>query len=101
VSINKAHSHKINFANDLHTQELTKLEEEIAQFDSVLDRIQRLMPEDMRVYDHIAQTRDAMFRLQQSMRGCEIVEFACSGLDDTTTTTTEEDIDYFSWRRDD
>jgi hypothetical protein len=55
------------------------------------------MPDDMRVYDYIAHVRDAMFRLQQSMHGCEIVEFACSGLDDTTTTI--EDIDNF--QRDD
>ena len=35
------------------------------------------MPEDMGVYGHIVQVRDAIFRLQQIMHGCEIAEFAC------------------------
>jgi hypothetical protein len=76
---------------------ISRLEEEICRFDAVLDSIQKLMPEDMGVYDHIVQVRDAMFRLQQSMHGCEIVEFVCSGLDDTTATSTDDSF----WRRDD
>jgi hypothetical protein len=55
---------------------LTKLEQEIASFDSVLDWIQKLMPDNMRVYDYVVQARDAIFRLQQAMRGLEIIEFA-------------------------
>jgi hypothetical protein len=76
---------------------ISRLEEEICRFDAVLDSIQKLMPEDMGVYDHIVRVRDAMFRLQQSMRGCEIAEFACSGLYDTTATSTDDSF----WRRDD
>jgi hypothetical protein len=91
--LDKSHTHKINFAKDLRAQKLTKLEEEICRFDAVLDSIQKLMPDDMRVYDYIVQVRDAMFKLQQSMRGYEIVEFACSRLEDITMT---EDIDYYS-----
>jgi hypothetical protein len=77
---------------------ISRLEEEIRRFDTVLDSIQKLLPEYMGVYDHIVQVRDAMFRLQQSMRGCEIAEFACSGLDDITTATSTDDS---FWRRDD
>ena len=53
---------------------ISRLEDEIARFDAVLDHIQKLMPEDLKVYDRIAEARDAAFRLQQ-MRGCEIVVF--------------------------
>jgi len=72
---------------DTHTYnaKISTLEEEICRFDSMLDRLQKLMPEDIRVYDHIVEVRDTIFRLQQSMRGCEIVEFASSGLDDVIT----------------
>ena len=76
---------------------ISRLEEEIRRFDTVLDSIQKLMPEDMGVYGHIVQIRDAMFRLAQSMHGCEIAEFACSGLDDITATSTDDSF----WRRDD
>jgi hypothetical protein len=76
---------------------ISRLEEEIRLFDTVLDSIQKLMSEDMGVYDHIVQVRDAMFGLQQSMHGCEIAEFACSGLDDTTATSTGDSF----FRRDD
>jgi|SRR5215218_155373 len=55
---------------------ISRLEEEIRRFDCILDRIQKLMPEDMRVYNDIVQARDAIFRLQQIMHGCETVEFA-------------------------
>ena len=85
---------------DTHSYDvkISRLEEEICRFDAVLDSIQKLMPEDTGVYGHIVQIRDAMFRLQQSMHGCEIAEFACSGLDDITTATSTDDS---FWRRDD
>jgi hypothetical protein len=68
---------------------LTKLEEEIARFDSVLVRIQNLMLDNLRVYEYVVQTRDAIFRLQQAMRGLEIIEFAEPWLDpeDVVKTT--------------
>ena len=61
---------------------LTKLEEEIIRFDSVLDRIQKVMPiHDLRVYDKIAHVRDVIFQLQQMLHNCEIVEFAAPWID--------------------
>ena len=74
--VDKSHTHKINFATDLGAQKLTKLDEEIVRFDSVLDRIEKLMPEDLKVYDRIVEVRDAIFRLLQHMRGLDILEFA-------------------------
>jgi predicted ATP-dependent serine protease len=78
---------------DTHSYDvkISRLEEENWRFDAVLDSIQKLMLEDTGVYDHIVQVRDAMFRLQQSMRGCEIAEFAYSGLDDITNATSTDD----------
>jgi hypothetical protein len=62
---------------------ITRLEEEIRCFGSVLDRIQTLMPDDIAVYDYVVQARDAIFRLQQAMQGCEVIDStpATSGLD--------------------
>ena len=61
---------------------LTKLEEEIISFDSVLDRIQKVMPiHDLRVYDKIVHVRDVIFQLQQMLHNCEIVEFAAPWID--------------------
>lgn len=77
---------------------LTLLEEEICRFDRVLDRIQLLMPDDMRVYDHVVQVRDAVFRLQQSLHKCEIIEFACGGLDDVIDASSWSLADLF-WDR--
>ena len=82
----------ISFSSKTKTKKVIKLEEEIAHWDSVLDRIQKVMPEDMRVYDHVVQARDAAFRLQQAMRGCEIVEFATSGLDDMAYSESIADL---------
>jgi hypothetical protein len=55
---------------------ISRFDEDIVRFDSVLDRIQKLMPYDLKVYDKIVEARDKIFQLQQAMRGCEIVEFA-------------------------
>ena len=60
---------------------MTVLEDEIARFDAVLDRIQKLMPQDMKVYDRVVEARDAVFRLQQKMQGCEIIEFCAPWID--------------------
>ena len=62
---------------DTHSYDgkISRLEEEICRFDAVLDSIQKLMPEDMGVYDHIVQVRDAMFRLPAKharMRNCRV-----------------------------
>ena len=78
--VDKSHTHKINFATDLGAQKLTKLDEEIVRFDSVLDRIEKLMPEDLKVYDRIVEVRDAIFRLLQHMRGLDILKSLNPGL---------------------
>jgi hypothetical protein len=75
-----------------HNVKISRLEEEIARFDAVLDHIQKLMPEDLKVYDRIAEARDAAFRLQQQMRGCEIVVFTSSGLDDVAYENAIADL---------
>jgi hypothetical protein len=54
---------------------LAILEHEIVKFDSVLDRIQRHFPSDVRIWDYIANTRDALFRLQQSLHGLDVIDF--------------------------
>jgi hypothetical protein len=40
-----------------------------------MDLIQMHVPEDLKVWNRIAEVRDAVFRLQQQMRGCEIAIF--------------------------
>jgi hypothetical protein len=55
---------------------ISHLDEEICKFDGVLDRIQKLMTNDLKVYDRIVEVRDAIFRLHNQMHGCEVVEFA-------------------------
>ena len=54
---------------------VTKFDDEIRRFDAVMDRILKVIPEDLKVWDRIAEVRDAVFRLQQQMRGCEIAVF--------------------------
>lgn len=74
------------------SNKIIRLEDDIRAFDSTLDRIQKLMPEDISVYDRVSEVRDAIFRLQQAMRGCEVVEFASSGLDDMTYQATLNEL---------
>lgn len=78
---------------------ISQLSLEIARFDGVLDRIQKLMPDDIEIYDRISEARDALFRLQNQMRGCEIVEFASSGLDDMTYQATLNELFWDKNRR--
>jgi hypothetical protein len=73
-------------------KKISRLEDEIARFDAVLDQIQKLMPEDLKVYDRIVEARDAAFRLQQQMRGCEIVVLTNSGLDDVVYENAIADL---------
>lgn len=63
---------------------ISQLDEQIRAFDCVLDRIQILLSDDIAVYDYVVQARDAIFRLQQAIRGCEVIDSppATSGLDD-------------------
>jgi hypothetical protein len=82
----------LTVAEDSHTLnvKLTKLEREIASFDSVLDWIQKLMPDNLRVYDYVVQARDAVFRLQQAMRGLEITEFSAPWIEPNDLFWEEE-----------
>jgi hypothetical protein len=75
-----------------YNSKLTLFEEEICRFDSILERIQKVFSEDLKVYDRVVEVRDALFRLQQQMRGLQIVEFACSGLDDVVYQNTLNDM---------
>jgi hypothetical protein len=67
---------------------ISRLEDEIARFDAVLDHILKLMPEDLKVYDRIVEARDAAFRLQSQMHDCEITEFCNSGMDEAVYQNT-------------
>lgn len=78
---------------------LTKFEDEIKRFDAVLDRILRVMPQDVKVWDRVAEVRDAVFRLQQQLRGCEIAIFAEPWIDpDDIGFPYESPADIF-WER--
>jgi hypothetical protein len=61
---------------------ITRLSEEIQVFDSKLGKIQTLFQDDLKVCDRICEVRDALFRLESQMHGCEITEFCDSGMDD-------------------
>ena len=60
---------------DISVSKLETLELEIVKFDKVLDRIQTYFPEDTRVWDFIADSRTALFRLQQAIHGLDIIDF--------------------------
>jgi hypothetical protein len=50
------------------------------------------MPGDLKVYERISEARNAAFRLQQQMRGCEILVFTSSGLDDVVYENAIADL---------
>jgi hypothetical protein len=56
--------------------QLSSFDREIRNFDVTMDLIQEHMPEDLKVWDRIAVVRDAVFKLQQQLRGVEIEVFA-------------------------
>jgi hypothetical protein len=66
---------------DIKFSYLTKFESEIRRFDTVMDLIQKFMPDDCKVWDRIAVVRDAVFKLQQQLRGVEIEVFAAPWID--------------------
>ena len=68
-------------ATNIKLSYLTKFESEIRRFDTVMDLIQKFMPDDWKVWDRIAVVRDAMFKLQQQLRGVEIEVFAAPWID--------------------
>jgi hypothetical protein len=68
-------------ATNIKFSYLTKFESEIRRFDTEMDLIQKFMPDDWKVWDHIAVVRDAVFKLQQQLRGVEIEVFAAPWID--------------------
>lgn len=87
---------------------LTKLESEIRRFDRVMDLIQKFMPDDCKVWERIAVVRDAVFKLQQQLRGIDIEVFAAPWIDpqdigfpynspaDIFWNRREEDAEYYA-----
>ena len=63
------------------------LEEWICKFDSVLDRIESFMPNDLEVRDRVCEARDALFKLLCQMRGIRIEVFASQWFDSYETQT--------------
>ena len=68
-------------ATNIKFSYLTKFESEIRRFDTVMDLIQKFMPDDWKVWDRMAVVRDAVFKLQQQLRGVEIEVFAAPWID--------------------
>ncbi len=96
-------------AKNIKFSYLTKLESEIRRFDTVMDLIQKFMPDDWKVWDRIAVVRDAVFKLQQQLRGVEIEVFAAPWIDPEDIgfpygspgdifwdRQKEEDVEYFA-----
>lgn len=54
---------------------IAELEHEIVKFDRVLECVLRYFPEDTRIWDSVANSRDALFRLQQSLHGLDVIDF--------------------------
>jgi hypothetical protein len=68
-------------ATNIKFSYLTKFESEIRRFDTVMDLIQKFMPDDWKVWGPMAVVRDAVFKLQQQLRGVEIEVFAAPWID--------------------
>ena len=97
---------------DIKFSYLTKFESEIRRFDTVMDLIQRFIPDDSKVWDRIAVVSDAIFKLQQQLRGVEIEVFAAPWIDpgdigfpyespsDIFWNRREEDPEYYAEEED-
>ena len=93
---------------DIKFSYLTKFESEIRRFDTVMDLIQKFMPDDCKVWDRIAVVRDAVFKLQQQLHGVEIEVFGAPWIDpedvgfpyespgDIFWDRWEEDVGYYA-----
>jgi hypothetical protein len=82
-------------ARDTHDRaiKITRLsEEEIQVFDSKLGKIQTLVfpDDDLKVYDRICEVRDALFRLDSQIRGCDVAELCgnSGGMDEAVCQKT-------------
>ena len=63
-------------SHNLKFSELSNFDMEIRRFDVVMDLIQEHTPEDWEVWDCISGMRDAVFKLQNQMKGMKIEVFA-------------------------
>jgi hypothetical protein len=90
VTVEDTHPEDIKFSY------LTKFESEIRRFDTVMDLIQKFMPDDCKVWDRIAVVRDEVFKLQQQLRGVEIEVFAAPWIDQIKLVSlTTHQLTYF------
>ncbi len=97
---------------NIRSSYLTKFESEIRRFDTVMDLIQKFMPDDCKVWDRIAVVRDAVFKPQQQLHGVEIEVFAAPWIDpedigfpyespgDIFWDGREEYVEYYAERED-
>jgi hypothetical protein len=60
---------------------LSKISLEIVKFDTILEHVQELFPENTKIFDKIMHIRDSVFQLQQLTRGVEIEIFAGPWID--------------------
>lgn len=60
---------------EISVSKLETLELEIVKFDKALDRIQAYFPEDTQIWDFIADSRTALFRLQQAIHSLDVIDF--------------------------
>ena len=67
-------SGKCNKAKKVSLVTDSELQQEIRHFDTVLDTIQQYYPEHEEMWDYIANIRDDVFRLQQVLRKCKVVD---------------------------
>jgi hypothetical protein len=60
---------------------VSKISLDLVYVDSVLDRIRKLFPKDLKVHHKIAVVQDALFQLEEQLRGLEIEVFAAPWVD--------------------
>jgi hypothetical protein len=75
----------------LNVSQLANFDREIQRFDVIMDVIQEHMPETLEIWDRISQVRDAVFKLQQQLRGIDIEVFAAPWLDPEEENSLLED----------
>ncbi len=87
-------------ATNIKFSYLTKFESEIRRFDTVMDLIQKFMPDDWKVWGPMAVVRDAVFKLQQQqLHGVEIEVFAAPWIDPENIGFPYESPDDVFWDR--
>jgi hypothetical protein len=86
-------------AKNIKFSYLTKFESEIRRFDTVMDLIQKFMPNDCKVRNRIAVVRDEAFKLQQQLRRVEIEVFAAPWIDPEDIGFPHESPSDIFWNR--